>query len=140
MRPKVSIIIPVYNAEPYLEECLNSILNQTFKEIEILCIDDCSMDRSIEKIRHMAHSDSRITLIQNERNLGAGETRNRGIELVKGEFFFFWMQMISWRMMHLRSYIVMPNRRNFNFVSALTSIILMRIKVRERVRIQPMFS
>lgn len=89
MRPKVSIIIPVYNAEPYLEECLNSILNQTFKEIEILCIDDCSMDRSIEKIRHMAHSDSRITLIQNERNLGAGETRNRGIELVKGEFFFF---------------------------------------------------
>ena len=89
MEPKVSIIIPIHDSEPYLEQCLCSVRNQTLKEIEILCIDDCSADGSAETVRRMSGEDSRIVLIQNERNLGAGETRNRGIELAKGEYFFF---------------------------------------------------
>lgn len=88
MIPKISVIIPVYNAGQYIEECLNSVLQQTFEEIEILCIDDCSSDDSVEKIGQMANEDSRIVLICNERNLGAGETRNRGIMLAKGKYFF----------------------------------------------------
>ncbi len=89
MSPKVSIIIPIYNAEPYLEQCLNSVLGQTLREVEILCIDDCSADCSAEIVRHIADGDSRLVLIQNEKNLGAGETRNKGIELAKGKYFFF---------------------------------------------------
>lgn len=89
MTPKVSIIIPVYNAGEYIEECLNSVFEQTFKEIEILCLDDCSSDDSAKKIRQMAECDSRLALICNEKNLGAGGTRNRGIMLAEGKYFFF---------------------------------------------------
>ncbi len=89
MNPKVSIIIPVYNAEQYIGECLNSVSRQTLTEIEILCIDDCSTDNSVERLKRAAINDSRVILIQNEHNLGAGETRNRGIMLARGKYFFF---------------------------------------------------
>ncbi|MCM1174200.1 MAG: glycosyltransferase [Blautia sp.] len=89
MEVKVSIIIPVYNAEKYIKECLDSVFKQTFQELEVLCIDDCSTDNSIELIRQAALQDSRLILIKNEKNLGAGGTRNRGIMLAKGKYFFF---------------------------------------------------
>lgn len=89
MDPQVSIIIPVYNAEKYIGECLASVSGQTFRDLEVLCIDDCSTDRSAEIVRHQADCDSRIALVKNEKNLGAGETRNRGITLAKGKYFFF---------------------------------------------------
>lgn len=89
MNPKISVIIPVYNAEKYIEECLSSVCCQTFPEIEILCIDDCSTDSSVRKIEMMAVCDSRLILVQNEQNMGAGKTRNRGIMLARGKYFFF---------------------------------------------------
>lgn len=89
MEIKISIIIPVYNVEKYIQECLDSVCRQTLKELEILCINDASTDSSVEIIQQIAMNDSRFRLIQNEKNIGAGETRNRGIMLAKGKYFFF---------------------------------------------------
>lgn len=87
--PKISIIIPVYNAEQYILVCLDSVCRQTFTDIEILCIDDCSTDSSVEKIKKTAVRDSRIVLVHNEQNVGAGKTRNKGIMIARGKYFFF---------------------------------------------------
>lgn len=86
---KVSIIIPVFNVENYLRKCLDSVINQTLKEIEIICIDDCSTDSSYSILKEYANKDRRIILIKNDSNKGSGETRNVGIENAKGEYIGF---------------------------------------------------
>ena len=86
---KVSIIIPVYNVENYLRKCLDSIINQTLKEIEIICIDDCSTDNSYSILEEYSKIDSRIIIIKNDVNKGSGNTRNVGIEKAKGEYIGF---------------------------------------------------
>lgn len=83
--PKVSVIIPVYNVEKYIKECLNSIVNQTFKDIEIICVDDGSTDDSLSILNEYAKKDSRITVLT-QKNQGAAVARNRGIEIAKGEY------------------------------------------------------
>ena len=88
MIPKISIIIPVYNAENYLRECLDSIINQTLKEIEVICIEDGSSDSSVTILYDYQHRDERITII-NQLNSGSGNARNKGIERAKGEFIAF---------------------------------------------------
>lgn len=84
----VSIIIPVYNVENYLRECLDSILNQTLKDIEIICVDDGSTDGSLDILREYAEKDSRIRILQ-QANLGAGVARNAAIDIARGEYLFF---------------------------------------------------
>ena len=64
--PKISIIIPVYNVEQYLEQCLESIVNQTFAELEIICINDGSADNSADILNRYAEKDSRIKIFTNE--------------------------------------------------------------------------
>ncbi|WP_232473267.1 glycosyltransferase family 2 protein [Brachyspira sp. SAP_772] len=86
---KVSVVIPVYNVEPYLRECLDSVINQTLKEIEIICIDDRSTDNSYQILEEYAKKDSRIRIFQNEKNSGAGKSRNKGINNSKGEYIGF---------------------------------------------------
>lgn len=86
--PKVSVIIPVYNVEQYLRECLDSVINQTLKEIEIICVDDGSTDRSLEILKEYAKKDNRITVMRQE-NKGSGPARNNGIIKAKGEFIAF---------------------------------------------------
>ena len=86
---KVSIIILVYNTEQYLEKCLNSIINQTLKEIEIICIDDKSTDNSINIIKKFQKKDNRIILIESEKNMGMGYNRDVGIKQAKGEYIGF---------------------------------------------------
>ncbi|WP_295156645.1 glycosyltransferase family 2 protein [uncultured Brachyspira sp.] len=86
---KVSIIIPVYNAEKYLAKCLDSIINQTLKEIEIICIDDYSADNSLSILEKYSKLDARIILIKNEINKGSGRSRNIGINIAKGEYIAF---------------------------------------------------
>lgn len=85
---KISIIIPIYNCEQYLEECLQSVLNQTLKELEVLCIDDGSTDTSAEIIRKLQLEDGRIRLFQQE-NQGAGVARNLGIKEARGKYLAF---------------------------------------------------
>ena len=86
--PKVSVIIPVYNVEEYLRECLDSVVNQTLKEIEIICVDDGSTDNSLEISKEYAQKDNRITVIK-QRNSGSGTARNCGINIAKGDFIAF---------------------------------------------------
>ena len=76
--PKVSIIVPVYNTEKYLAQCLDSIINQSLKDIEILCVDDGSTDSSPEILKEYAKKDSRIRIIQKP-NAGYGNSMNLGI-------------------------------------------------------------
>ena len=86
---KVSVIIPVYNVEPYIEKCLNSLQSQTLKELEFIFVDDKSPDRSISIIEEASKNDDRIIILCNEENMGPGPSRNRGIEIAKGEFLSF---------------------------------------------------
>ena len=71
MTVKVSVILPVYNVEKYLKECLDSILNQTLQEIEVICVDDGSTDRSLEILREYEKKDKRVIVLTQE-NKGAG--------------------------------------------------------------------
>ena len=86
--PKISVIIPVYNRELYLEQCLDSVISQTLKDIEIICVDDGSTDNSFEILKKFAQRDERIKLIRQE-NLGAAVARNKAINIAKGEYLSF---------------------------------------------------
>lgn len=87
--PKVSIIIPTYNVEMYLKECLDSAINQTIEDIEILCVDDCSTDNSLKILNDYAKKDSRIHVIALDKNSKQGYARNRALDIAKGEFIVF---------------------------------------------------
>lgn len=87
--PKVSIILPIYNVEKYLGKCLETVTNQTLKDIEIICVIDKSPDNSIEICKRFQRHDTRIIIIDKPINEGLGLTRNAGIEVAKGEFIAF---------------------------------------------------
>ncbi len=82
---KVSVIIPVYNVEKYLRECLDSVVNQTFKDIEIICVNDGSTDNSLDILREYEKKDNRIKVIS-KHNSGYGATMNIGLETATGEY------------------------------------------------------
>lgn len=83
---KVSVLMPVYNGAQYLQEAIDSILNQTFKDFELIIIDDGSLDESAEIIRLNADNDSRIVPLKNRQNLGICVTLNKGLDAAKGEY------------------------------------------------------
>ena len=83
----VSIIIPVYNVSNYLKTCLESVINQTYKELEIICINDGSTDNSLEILKEYASKDKRIIIID-KKNAGVSAARNDGIEKSNGEYIF----------------------------------------------------
>jgi len=85
---KISVIIPVYEVEPYLERCLDSVVNQTYTNLEIILVDDGSPDRCGEICDSYARSDSRIKVIH-KNNEGLSEARNTGLEIINGDFVFF---------------------------------------------------
>lgn len=86
--PKISIIVPIYNTEKYLHACLDSIINQTYRNLEILLIDDGSTDQSGKTADNYAKKDSRIKVIHQE-NKGQSAARNHGIKLATGDFISF---------------------------------------------------
>ena len=87
-KPKISVVIPVYNVEKYLSQCLDTIIAQTLKEIEIICVDDGSTDASAQILEDYAGKDSRITLLK-QKNLRAGVARNAGLTIAQGEYVSF---------------------------------------------------
>ena len=89
MNPKVSVIVPVYNTEKYIRECLDSIVNQTLKDIEIIIINDKSPDNSLSIINEYQKQDERIVLIDKKVNEGVGKARNDGIKVAHGDFVIF---------------------------------------------------
>ena len=88
MENLLSVIIPVYNAENYLNECLNSLLKQTYKNIEIICVNDGSKDKSRDILDNFAQKDNRIKVLEQE-NQGPAAARNLGLKNVKGKFIMF---------------------------------------------------
>ncbi len=87
--PKVSVILPCYNVAPYIGACLDSLVNQTLRDIEIICVDDKSTDNTAEIVRERAHADSRIKLIELPKNQGVSVARNTGIDAATGEYVGF---------------------------------------------------
>jgi glycosyltransferase involved in cell wall biosynthesis len=85
---KISIVIPVYNVEPYLPKCLDSIVGQTYKDLEIICVDDETPDNSVQIIKDYADKDSRIKLIS-QKNQGLSGARNTGIDAASGKYIVF---------------------------------------------------
>ena len=86
--PLVSVVVPVYNAEPYLRECLDSLFGQTLKEIEIIAVDDGSTDGSGKILDEFAARDRRLKVIHQE-NAGVSAARNRGIKAARGRYLTF---------------------------------------------------
>ncbi|MBO6165855.1 MAG: glycosyltransferase [Eubacterium sp.] len=85
----VSVVIPVYNVERYVADCLDSVIAQTLTDIEIICINDCSTDGSRSVVESYLGKDVRISLYDNEVNRGLATTRNRGLELAQGKYVYF---------------------------------------------------
>lgn len=88
MEPLISIIIPVYNAEKYLRQCLDSVVNQTYRNLQILCVDDHSTDQSWQILREYAERDGRFQIYQKE-NEGVSLARNYALERANGEYLLF---------------------------------------------------
>lgn len=87
---KVSIIVPIYKVEKYLERCLDSIVNQTFSDYEIICVNDCSPDNSQKIVdRYVEKYPQLIKSVQNEENLGLGKTREHGLSVSQGDYVMF---------------------------------------------------
>lgn len=86
--PKVSVIIALFNAEKYLRQCLDSVLNQTLKDIEVICVNDGSTDNSLKILQEYFQKDKRV-LVVDQKNQGAGAARNNGMRHAKGEFLSF---------------------------------------------------
>lgn len=87
--PKISIIVPVYNSEKYLKDCLDSCISQTLSDIEIICVDDCSTDNSLEILEEYKTKDSRVKVFYHETNKKQGAARNTGIKNAAGEYIWF---------------------------------------------------
>ena len=88
-QPKISVIVPVYNAEAWLQKAIDSCLKHTSANSELICVDDCSTDNSTNLIKNMQKKDQRIVLLENKNNVGPGSSRNAGIDAATGEYVAF---------------------------------------------------
>lgn len=85
----ISVIVPVYNVEQYLASCIDSLIGQTYKDIEIILINDCSKDRSLEICNEYAKKDARIKVVNKEKNEGPGSARKSGVSVATGEWLCY---------------------------------------------------
>lgn len=88
-KPNVSVITPVYNAEKFLKETIDSVLKQTYKDYEYLLVDDCSTDSSADIVKEYAENDNRVKYIKLKENSGAAVARNTGLEHAQGRYIAF---------------------------------------------------
>ncbi len=87
--PKVSVILPIYNVELYIERCLDCLINQTFKDMEIICVDDCSTDKTMQIAEKYKEKDNRIKTVYREKNGGVSAARNTGLDCAIGKYVYF---------------------------------------------------
>ena len=95
----------MYNAENFINDTLNSVINQTIKDIEIICIDDCSKDNTVEIVEKLQKKDKRIVLLKNEENLKVSQTRNKGVQKAKADWIAFLDSDDMWEPTYLESVI-----------------------------------
>lgn len=113
--PLVSIITPLYNSEKFIKETLESVLNQTYKNWEMIIVDDCSSDRSVEIVEKYQQKDERIKLLKNKKNLGGAGARNRGIESARGKYIAFLDSDDLWKNNKLEKQIIFMEKNNVLF-------------------------
>ncbi len=87
--PKISVIIPIYNVEQYIAQCLESMISQTMRDIEIICVDDCGSDNSMQIATEFARRDSRIKIVPHTENVGLSAARNTGVEHSSAPYIMF---------------------------------------------------
>lgn len=107
----ISVIIPVHNVEKYLYVCLNSILQQSYQNFEIICIDDSSTDSSLDILEYFAGEDSRIKILKNESNCGIGFSRNKGLNMAQGEYIIF-LEGDDWLRLNTFEILIKNARKN----------------------------
>ena len=88
-KPFFSVIMPVYNTEAYIKKSIQSVLNQTFENFELICVNDFTKDKAFEICNAFAEKDKRIICVDSQKNIGASETRNKGLEIARGEYICF---------------------------------------------------
>lgn len=108
---KVSVIIPVYNSSKYIKECLDSVIKQTYKNLEIIIVDDNSTDNSIEIIK--SYNDKRIKIIESKENVGAAESRNKGIDAATGDYLCFIDSDDFWKLNKIEKQVRFINNKEF---------------------------
>lgn len=87
--PLVSVIMPAYNAERYIKESIASVLNQTYQNFELIIVNDCSADKTLEIVESIVEKDKRVVLLNNTTNLGCADSRNRALQVAKGKYIAF---------------------------------------------------
>lgn len=111
----VSVIMPAYNAENYIGASIDSVINQTWQEWELLIVDDCSTDRTRSIINNYINKDSRIRLLENSQNMGVAKTRNKGVMASKGDWIAFLDSDDLWSTDKLELQIELINTQNALF-------------------------
>lgn len=112
----VSVITPVYNVERFIEITINSVLNQTYQNIEMILVDDCSPDKSAEIILEMAKNHPQIRYYKLEKNSGAAVARNKAIELANGEYIAFLDSDDLWKPEKIEKEVSLAKKKNAEFV------------------------
>ena len=111
--PLVSVIMPVYNSCDYLQKSISSVLMQTYKNLELIIIDDCSTDNSMDLINNI--NDKRIKIIKNKSNMGAAFSRNIGIENAKGKYIAFLDSDDYWNLTKIEKQVTFMQENNYHF-------------------------
>ncbi len=114
----VSVIIPIYNAEKYLSNTLNSVFEQEYKNVEIVLVDDCSTDKSAEIIKRIQKNHSEIVYYIQKRNMGAGAARNKALELGRGRYVAFLDSDDIWMPSKLQKQLDLMRKANSPFAYA----------------------
>lgn len=137
----VSVVIPMYNSSSYITPTIMSALNQTYKNIEVLVVDDRSKDNSVEVVNNLAKTDSRLRCIPQEKNGGAAVARNRGIKEAKGQYIAFLDSDDLWTADKIEKQVALMKTKNVAFAfCAYDSVdendnqVKGKIKIKERVR------
>ncbi len=108
--PLISIVTPAYNCRPYIDQTVQSVLKQRYGNWELLLLDDGSTDGSAERIDELCRTDSRLRAFRNPENLGVGRTRNRGVELARGDWVAFLDSDDLWREEKLEKQLALASR------------------------------
>ena len=111
---KVSVIIPMFNSEKYIVECLNSVINQTYHNLEIIVIDDCSTDNSINLVNSL--KDKRINLIKMKKNSGVSKARNKGVNKATGDYICFLDSDDVWNLDKITKQVSFIEQNNYEFI------------------------
>lgn len=111
---KVSVIIPMHNSSKHIKECLESVINQTYKNIEIIVVDDASSDNSVEIVTSI--NDSRIKILKLKQNVGAAIARNKGIEIAIGDYICFLDSDDYWKLDKIEKQVRFIEANNYMFI------------------------